>query len=336
MMSQWNPVVCSLNKANAQIKSLKGMIVDDMAELEGKMLEVDARVGTAPVHGGFEDCGTVWDALSLLKSSIGDLSEKCTVVSKEELLQLSAQADQVTNTLQQELVMKVKWCLDEVKEAFEGVGEALKILGAEQGKLTEMVLLQTHRPSVPAVDVGQLSARIKLIEARLPSSQGRLGGEAFQSRIDVMTFVENNVPSNCFYLFHDVVTLMESLTTSHVERKSVLQEWYQSTKVGVNEASARHMASFRLILPSVFGRTKEGSVVSTKQHLPSVKTFKEWNTFDGVSGVKGYIAAGMEDLKYQFCQDIDQALSLEQHMKARLLATEMHECSQNFVMEMSS
>jgi len=130
--------------------------------------------------------------------------------------------------------------------------------------------------------------------------------------------------------------MMWSLTTSHVERKDVLQEWYQSSKVGVNEASARHMASFRLILPTVFGRTKEGITLSPKHHLPSVKTFKEWNTFDGVSGVKGYIAAGMEDLRYQFRQDIDHALSLEQYTKARLLATEMHEGSQNFVMEMSS
>jgi len=171
----------------------------------------------------------------------------------------------------------------------------------------------------------------------LPSNpSGRLGGEAFQSRMDVQVFVETHVPSNCFYLFHDVVTLMELLTTSHVERKDVLQEWYQSVKVGINEASARHMASFRLVLPTVFGRTKEGTVTSSKHHLPSVKSFKDWNTFDGVSGVKGYIAAGMEDLKYQFRQDIDHTLDLAQHSRARLLAMEMHEGAQNFVMEMSS
>jgi hypothetical protein len=83
-----------------------------------------------------------------------------------------------------------------------------------------------------------------------------------------------------------------------VERKDVLQEWYQSTKVGVTEAAARHMASFRLILPTVFGKLKEGRSLTSKHHLPAIKAFKEWNTFDGVSGVKGYITLGMDGLKY--------------------------------------
>jgi hypothetical protein len=124
----------------------------------------------------------------------------------------------------------------------------------------------------------------------------------------VALFVENHVPSKSFYLFHDVVTLLEALTTLHVERKDVLDKWYRSSKVGVNEASARHMASFRLILPTMFGRVKEGSTASTKHHLPSVCSFKEWNTFDGISGVKSFIATGMDDLKYQFRQDIDHAM----------------------------
>jgi hypothetical protein len=100
----------------------------------------------------------------------------------------------------------------------------------------------------------------------------------------------------------------------------VLQEWYQSTKVGVSEASACHMASFRLVLPAVFGRTKEGTALTSKHHLPAVKAFKDWNTYDGVSGVKGYITAGMEDLKHQFRQDKHQAFNADDMIKARVLA----------------
>jgi hypothetical protein len=44
----------------------------------------------------------------------------------------------------------------------------------------------------------------------------------------------------------------------------------------------------------------------------------------------------MEDLKYQLHQDIDHSFNLEQHANARILAMEMHELSQNFVLEMSS
>jgi hypothetical protein len=55
-----------------------------------------------------------------------------------------------------------------------------------------------------------------------------------------------------------------------------------------------------------------------------------------VSGIKGYIAPGMDDLKYQFREDIHQAFSTDGFMKARLLAMEMHELLQNFVMELST
>ena len=86
----------------------------------------------------------------------------------------------------------------------------------------------------------------------------------------------------------------------------------------------------------MFGRAKEGLAASAKHHLPSVWSFKEWNTFNGVLGVKSFIASGMEDLKYQFRQDIDHAMDMATHTKARLLASEMLEGSQNFVMELSS
>ncbi|MFN9954049.1 MAG: hypothetical protein ACK55I_13195, partial [bacterium] len=60
----------------------------------------------------------------------------------------------------------------------------------------------------------------------------------------------------------------------------------------------------------------EGSTASVKHHLPSVRSFKDWNTFDGVLGIKSFIAAGMEDLKYQFCQDIEHAMDFTTHNKA--------------------
>jgi hypothetical protein len=44
----------------------------------------------------------------------------------------------------------------------------------------------------------------------------------------------------------------------------------------------------------------------------------------------------MEDLRYQLRQDIDHSFDLSQHSQARLLASEMHELSQSFVLEMGS
>jgi hypothetical protein len=45
---------------------------------------------------------------------------------------------------------------------------------------------------------------------------------------------------------------------------------------------------------------------------------------------------GIDDLKYQFQQDINQAFDSAAMLKARILAMEMHELAQNFVMKMSS
>ncbi len=263
--------------------------------------------------------------------------------------------------LEQVLVTTTVKITSDLQNNLFSMVDYVKVLGLEQEKLTEKVTLQSQQsqdlvqlsndarelkalalPNNSALGLGganlaTLQAKIWLLESRLLSDlKGRLGGELFQSRVDVLLFVEKNVPSNAFYLYHDAVTLLESLSSSYVERKDVLQEWYQSTKFGVKKAAAHHMASFRLTLPMVFGRIKEGRPGSGKHHLPAVKTFKECYTFDGISGIKSYISQGMEDLKYQLRQDIDQTFGSEALSKARLLAMEMHELAQNFVMELST
>jgi len=198
-------------------------------------------------------------------------------------------------------------------------------LEAQVKELRELV--DRSLSGATSMQVAALEAKIRLLEARLPSTlAGRLGGESFQSRADVNLFVEKHIPSNSFYLFHDAVTLLESLTNAHMERKDVLPEWYQSTKVGVKEAAARNMASFSLMLPTVFGKLKEGDSLTSKHPLPAIKSFKEWNTFDGVSGVKGYITLGMDDLKYQLRQDIEQAFGTDGLIKARILALKCMRC----------
>ncbi len=124
-------------------------------------------------------------------------------------------------------------------------------------------------------DTANLKIQMKLLEARLPTHNIlKLGGFVFQSRADVALFVESKMPTNCFALFHDIVTLMERLTGNYIERKEVINEWYQATKVGLDEREARHIASFKITYPTVFGHVKEGATV-TKNHLPAVKSFKE-------------------------------------------------------------
>jgi len=344
MWAQWSQVIATLQRLGGGLRNLKSLVTEDFAEVDSKMLGIEAGLGQQPEMKDFEDCGTLWDGLVLLNSRMKDMTQELKVLCTDATAKASeveARGRDSQSQLQLKMEAMITTRFKEVETAMGAIADIIRALNQEQEKVTEAVLnQQAHAASIgglPAQEVNQMMARLKLLEARLPApSGGRLGDEAFRSRLDVLTFVEEHVPSNCFYLFHDVVTLMEALTTSHVERKDVLEEWYRSTKVRVNEASARHMASFRLILPTVFGRVKEGSPSSAKHHLPAVRSFKDWNTFDGVSGVKSFIASGMEDLRYQFRQDIDRALDLAAHTKARLLATEMLETSQTFVMEMSS
>lgn len=170
----------------------------------------------------------------------------------------------------------------------------------------ETLMLGHPTPAIPVAsqDLASIKMQMKLLEARLqPRNLLKLGGFTFQSRADVVLFVETKMPSNSFSMFHDVVTLMERLSGNYVERKDVINEWYQATKVGLGEHEARHVASFKIANPTVFGYVKEGTA-NIKQHLPAVKSFKEWNSFDSESGVKSFILNGMGDLKLQLYQDI--------------------------------
>ena len=141
------------------------------------------------------------------------------------------------------------------------------------------------------------------------------------------------MPSNSFSMFQGFVTLMERLSSTYVERKDVISEWYQATKVGLDEREARHVASFKITYPTVFGYIKESSS-SSKHHLPAVKSFKDWNSFDCESRVKAFILNGMEDLKLQLYQDITSFFEDDAFYDAKILAHDMHNKSQIFVAEM--
>jgi len=344
MRDQWDQVVGGLNKVSQNMAKFKTLCGKEVGAVEERLLQLDARVGLPPPGQRFEDCGSVWDGLAMVENNAQEIKLAIEDARFKSDAAVDALDVRLTQTFRDEKATSERvfnTAIVETQAAIKEIAEVVHILAQEQERLTTNALQSSSSATVDSRALAELNAlkvQIKLMEARMPSVlAGRLGGQLFQSRTDVLLFVENHVPSNSFFLFHDVVTLMESLMTSHVERRDVLQEWYQSAKVGVNEASARHMASFRLVLPTVFGRTKEGAPpISVKHMLPAVKSFKDWNTYDGVSGTKGYIASGMEDLKYQFRQDIDQSFDPVTQSKARLLASEMHELSQNFVMEMCS
>jgi pyruvate/oxaloacetate carboxyltransferase len=71
-------------------------------------------------------------------------------------------------------------------------------------------------------EIQDLKGQLKKLASRVPlSGVLKLGGLSFQSREDVMVFVETKMPSNGYYYFHDAVTLLESLSGSFSEKKEV-------------------------------------------------------------------------------------------------------------------
>ena len=336
-IAQWDQVIATVNKIGLGLGCLQFNVLGCVMSLEGRLLRTDVRMGVPPSTQSFEDCGSVWDGLELLNSNTRDVMAALEAHTTQVGETANKIEERLKRALQEErrtLEMSTRSGLGCTQQAMSDLAEFIKLLAVEQEKLTETVVMRGETNSLASlVEINGLKTKLRLLEAKLPHGvAGQLGGEVFQFRVDVLLFIENYVPSKSFYLFHDVITLMESLTMSHV-----LQEWYQSAKVGVNESSARCMASFRLVLPTVFGRTKEGAPpVSVKHLLPAVKSFKDWNNHDGVSGVKGCIMSAMEGLKYQFRKDINQHFDSESQSKAGLMAPEMHNLSQNFVMEMSS
>jgi hypothetical protein len=107
-------------------------------------------------------------------------------------------------------------------------------------------------------DLETVKAQLRLIEAWLPSDHFTIRDQAFNSKTDAALFMEKEMSGISLSLLHDVVSLMESITNGHVQKSEVMAEMYQATQVGFNEDEATHVHSFKLIVPSLLGATKEG------------------------------------------------------------------------------
>ena len=368
MAGQWDDVVGKVQRTARDLKTLKSNVGDDIDLIDDRMLLVEAFIGQPGKGSVFDDCGSVWDGLHMLRSECEDLAKAKSVdvpspgLVKEIHRVIEAKGAEINATIGRNLsVWKEK--LDEVSELVGILNEEQAVFSsrmntpymtssvggsAESAQLKTQVQELTRRlASMEAATMTALSDRgtpagrgdlasvmlqMKLLEARLPAHASRpLGGQNFRSRNDVQLFVEKYIPLSSFALFHDAVTILESLGGNHIEKKDVLTEVYQSNRVNMTIGEARHIASFELTLPTPFGRiTESGS--QTKYALPAIKSFKDWDSYDNVSGRKQYILNGCEDLKIQIRSEI--GLALDDCLEARSLAHDMHEQSQVFIAEM--
>jgi hypothetical protein len=109
---------------------------------------------------------------------------------------------------------------------------------------------------------------------------------------------------------------------------------YQASRIGFDEDEATHVHSFKLIVPSLLGATKEGDKNDPKYPLPAVKDFGAWNPQDNEGGVKKRMQDGMEDVSLAVTESIN--VSCAASPAASKLAMEMLYQTQVFINELCS
>ena len=177
--------------------------------------------------------------------------------------------------------------------------------------------------------------KLKILEARVSSKPIIIGVKVFTSFPDVHKFVVDCVPPNIYFLFHDTVTLLESISDAYTSKSDIMLEMHQGQKAGFsNEAEATIVASCKVLLPTMFSRSKDGAVPATTgtHHLPAVRSYQAWNPHDGVTGVKQYIEKGLDDLGRTLGNDIDSYFV--ENPEARILALELLSLSRGFISKM--
>jgi hypothetical protein len=141
-------------------------------------------------------------------------------------------------------------------------------------------------------DLNTLKVQLKLLEARLPSDPFSIGGRTFNSKADVALFVEKEMLGMSFSLFHDVVTMLESIMDGTSKKADIMATMYHASRVGLDEDKATHIHSFKLIIPALLGAWKEGDKNDPKLPLSGVKDFNAWNLQDNKGCVKKAVDSG--------------------------------------------
>jgi hypothetical protein len=294
------------------------------------------------------ECVTIWEALRMFSSLHTDLSR---------LTPLDTAVCGLTMLTTQHLQH-----LKNLDTGYTEVTDLLQLLSNEQAQLVQLVTLGNPTPansstvyqdyyelkdrllalegvvgtgtSVSSSEFNTLRTQLKLIEARLPSDPFVIGGRSFNSKADVALSVEKELSGLSFSLFHDAVTLLESITDGQSKKTEWMAAMYQASRVGFDEDEATHIHFFKLIVPSLLGATKEGNKNDPKYPLPAVKDFQAWNPQDNESGVKKRIQDGMDDVSLAVTKSLN--VSCSSHPAASKLAIEMLYQTQVFINELCS
>jgi len=163
---------------------------------------------------------------------------------------------------------------------FANMDQAAIIPPAETSNLASLVTSLSN-------DVKVFTAKYATLEDRLQSESVTINNINFGSLKDTNAWVKVNVPGFSPDGFHDIMTLLQTVTEPHIAFNDGMNETYMSRRVGFEtKISAIIAHSFKIELPDIFGKFTATSDKSFP--LPAIRQYKNWNPSDGVSGVMRY------------------------------------------------
>ena len=128
------------------------------------------------------------------------------------------------------------------------------------------------------------------LTSRIDHDVVEIVGVYFQSLARTTSWVKNELSSNAYFVFQDVITLLDLIGTSNLSDGSFLDGQYKTSRANyVNDSVARCAASFGRELPTLFGRVEPSSAsgyLASTYPLPSIHDYKRFNAPDNLPGVK--------------------------------------------------
>jgi hypothetical protein len=257
-------------------------------------------------------------AVGVLQNQMNQVLQLVTVLSQENQI-LSTQVQALRNNSGNVSPATSSMHMGLYTPEIENIRDLIRRMDARLASAEARLSGQQGTQSVNQLNT--LQARFDILEARVSSKPAYVCGRTFLSLPDMMTWVVTNLPNNVYYLFHDVVSLLEHVDPITVHRQDIIIEQFQSSRVGYStDAESRMVTSFKITLPQVFcGDKKETSPGTGGRHFPGCKSYANWNLHDGTN-VNRTIKFDISNL-------------LHDHHEARSLANDLHGLSVSFVGE---
>ena len=340
-----------LRQVDQRLTNFQLRVGDDVDMLFTRIQDVKASVGSIPVSLITEDCTTVWEMLAIIRSLITDPEAVQSLQSKfsdvdsrlnqhsQKLMTLSDTTNEMSELIQLLSVEQEQNPLDFGK-AFplsKEVAMDFLVLSERLERLEQSSTAENHSLLL------SLQAEVKLLEARMPSNPFTIGGKTFNSKADVALFVEKDMPGVSYSVFHDIITLLESISDGHSKKENVMAAMYQAGRVGLDEDEATHVHSFKLIVPTLLGAMRDGDKSDHRVPLPGVRDFATWNPQDNEGGIKKRIQDGIDDVSLAIQESISTAchslpaaakLATEMLLQTQVFANELCSWVDSFYMEL--